>query len=114
MVDFAIEVSDIQATILRPRPSPYRGEYVLLRIDEAAQGRELVRRIIYIIHYSQVDDCPRSQICQCQFVFTIIHTVAQSIFWFLPALASRIDMTILGQEVVEESDDIGKSNNYLC
>lgn len=41
-----LEVSDIQATILRPRPSPYKGEYVVLRIDEAAQGRELLRRII--------------------------------------------------------------------
>ena len=41
-----IEVSDIQATILRPRPSPYKGEYVVLRIDEAAQGRELLRRIL--------------------------------------------------------------------
>lgn len=46
-----IEVSDIQATILRPRPSPYKGEYVVLRIDEAAQGRELLRRIIpYVAH----------------------------------------------------------------
>src|SRR5262249_27867555 len=41
-----IEMSDIQATVLRPRPSPYRGEYVVLRIDDAAQGREMLRRII--------------------------------------------------------------------
>src|SRR6185312_609605 len=41
-----LEVSDIQATVLRPRPSPYKGEYVLLRIDEASQGREMLRRII--------------------------------------------------------------------
>ena len=41
-----LEVSDIQATILRPRPSPYKGEHVVLRIDEAAQGREMLRRII--------------------------------------------------------------------
>ena len=41
-----IEVSDIQATVLRPRPSPYKGEYVVLRIDEAAQGREMLRRIL--------------------------------------------------------------------
>jgi len=41
-----LDVSDIQATILRPRPSPYKGEYVLLRIDEAVQGREMLRRII--------------------------------------------------------------------
>src|SRR5213592_3551237 len=41
-----LEVSDIQATILRPRPSPYKGEYVVLRIDDAAQGREMLRRVI--------------------------------------------------------------------
>ena len=42
----AIEASDMQATILRPRPSPYKGEHIVLRIDEAAQGREMLRRII--------------------------------------------------------------------
>ena len=41
-----IEADDIQATVLRPRPSPYLGEYLLLRIDDAAQGREMIRRII--------------------------------------------------------------------
>jgi len=41
-----LEVSDIQATILRPRPSPYRGEYIVLKIDDAPQGREMLRRII--------------------------------------------------------------------
>jgi len=42
----SLELSDIQATILRPRPSPYRGEYVILRIDDPAQGGEMLRRII--------------------------------------------------------------------
>jgi Dyp-type peroxidase family len=41
-----LELSDIQATVLRPRPAPYRGQYVILRIGDAAQGRELVRRLI--------------------------------------------------------------------
>ena len=55
MNDFtAVEVSDIQATVLRPRPSPYRGEYVILRIDDAAQGREMLRRIIP--HVAPADD----------------------------------------------------------
>src|SRR5215470_16266144 len=40
-----VETSDIQATILHPRPSPYRGEYVILRIGQAEQGREMLRRI---------------------------------------------------------------------
>jgi Dyp-type peroxidase family len=50
----ALEVSDIQATVLRPRPSPYEGEYVILRIDDAAQGREMLRRIIP--HVATADD----------------------------------------------------------
>jgi deferrochelatase/peroxidase EfeB len=41
-----LEVSDIQATVLRPRPSPYRGEYVVLRVNDAEQGREMLRRIL--------------------------------------------------------------------
>lgn len=49
-----LEVSDIQATILRPRPRPYKGEYVILRIDEAAQGREMLRRLIP--HVAPADD----------------------------------------------------------
>jgi len=44
-----LEVSDIQATILRPRPSPYKGEYIVLRIDDAVQGREMLRRIILYV-----------------------------------------------------------------
>lgn len=49
-----LEVSDIQATVLRSRPSPYKGEYVILRIDEAAQGREMLRRLIP--HVAPADD----------------------------------------------------------
>jgi Dyp-type peroxidase family len=41
-----VEVGDIQATVLRPRPRPYRGEYVILRIDEAEQGREMLRKLL--------------------------------------------------------------------
>src|SRR6516225_2149359 len=42
----ALETSDIQATVLRPRPKPYLGEYLLLRIGDAEQGRAMMRRII--------------------------------------------------------------------
>jgi Dyp-type peroxidase family len=49
-----LEVSDIQATVLRPRPSSYRGEYVVFRVDDAAQGREMLRRIIP--HVATADD----------------------------------------------------------
>ena len=41
-----LDISDIQAAVLRPRPSPYKGEYVVLRINDAAQGREMLHRII--------------------------------------------------------------------
>src|SRR5499427_1692696 len=42
----ALETSDIQATVLRPRPKPYCGEYVIFRIGNAEQGREMLRRIL--------------------------------------------------------------------
>ena len=41
-----LETSDIQATVLRPRPKPYCGEYVVLRIGDAEQGREMLCRIL--------------------------------------------------------------------
>ena len=45
-VDPELDLSDVQATVLRPRPAPYRGRYTLLRVDDTAQGREMVRRLI--------------------------------------------------------------------
>jgi len=41
-----VEASDVQAIVLRPRPKPYRGEYVILRVGDAGQGREMLRRIL--------------------------------------------------------------------
>jgi deferrochelatase/peroxidase EfeB len=41
-----LETSDIQATVLRPRPKLYCGEYVILRLRNAEQGREMLRRIL--------------------------------------------------------------------
>src|SRR5215468_4219339 len=40
-----LELGDIQATVLRPRPAPYFGTHVLLRIDDAKAGREFLSRI---------------------------------------------------------------------
>src|SRR3954469_12881516 len=40
-----LELDDIQAGALYERPSPYVGTYLLLRIRERADGRELVRRL---------------------------------------------------------------------
>ena len=41
-----LELNDIQSGALRPRPSPYVGVYILLRIDDCRAGRELLRRLI--------------------------------------------------------------------
>lgn len=40
-----LDLDDIQAGALYERPSPYVGTYLLLRIDDRADGRELVRRL---------------------------------------------------------------------
>src|SRR3954453_20462679 len=40
-----LELADIQSGALHERPSPYVGRYLLLRIDDRAAGRELVRRL---------------------------------------------------------------------
>jgi len=40
-----LDLGDIQAGALRERPSPYVGRYLLLRLHEATEGRELVRRL---------------------------------------------------------------------
>ena len=41
----SLELDDLQSGVLHPRPSPYVGTYLLLRIDDRAAGRELVRRL---------------------------------------------------------------------
>src|SRR3954447_25805307 len=46
----SLELPDIQAGALYERPSPYVGTYLLLRIDDPAQGRELVRRLLDIVN----------------------------------------------------------------
>ena len=40
-----LELEDIQSIILRRRPSPYCGCHVLLRIEDASQGRELLHKL---------------------------------------------------------------------
>src|SRR6266852_6067277 len=41
-----LELDDIQGIILRDRPFPYFGAYLLLRIDDPAQGCLLLRRLV--------------------------------------------------------------------
>src|SRR5262245_39508467 len=40
-----LELGEIQATVLRPRPAPYFGTHVLLRVDDAIAGRKFLRRL---------------------------------------------------------------------
>ena len=40
-----LDLHEIQATILRPRPAPYFGTHVLLRVDDAEAGRKFLRRL---------------------------------------------------------------------
>ena len=41
-----LELADIQSGALYPRPSPYAGTYILIRIDDRTAGRELLQRLI--------------------------------------------------------------------
>lgn len=41
-----LDLHDIQGAVLWSRPTPYAGCYLVLRIDEAKDGRELLRRMI--------------------------------------------------------------------
>jgi Dyp-type peroxidase family len=41
----AIELDDIQATVLRYRPEPYYGTHVMLRVEDAQAGREFLQRL---------------------------------------------------------------------
>jgi deferrochelatase/peroxidase EfeB len=40
-----LDLHEIQATVLRPRPAPYFGSHVLLRVDDAQAGRAFLRRL---------------------------------------------------------------------
>jgi Dyp-type peroxidase family len=39
-----LELDDIQSGVLRPRPTPYAATYLVVRIDDAKDGQELMRR----------------------------------------------------------------------
>ena len=40
-----LDLDEIQATVLRPRPAPYFGTHVLLNVGDARSGREVIRRL---------------------------------------------------------------------
>jgi len=40
-----VDLDEIQATVLRPRPAPYFGTHVILRVNDAQAGRAFLRRL---------------------------------------------------------------------
>ena len=53
-----LELDDIQSGALHERPSPYVGAYLLLRIDDHAAGRALVRRLVPLVETGRGSDEP--------------------------------------------------------
>jgi Dyp-type peroxidase family len=45
----ALELGDIQAGALMPRPNPYAGAYLAVRLDDRHSGREVLRRLIPLL-----------------------------------------------------------------
>ena len=39
-------IEDLPAAVLHPRPTPYAGTLILVRVDDRRHGRRLVRRLI--------------------------------------------------------------------
>ncbi len=56
-----LELDDIQGGALHPRPSPYVGTHLLLRIDDRAAGRELVRRLLPLIGSARATPDPAAE-----------------------------------------------------
>lgn len=44
--DVRVEIDDVQSGALRPRPVPYEGEFIFLRVDDRHAGRALLRRLL--------------------------------------------------------------------
>jgi Dyp-type peroxidase family len=57
--EVALDLDDIQSGALHERPSPYVGTYVLLRIENRAAGRELVRRLLAVVDHGQPSADPQ-------------------------------------------------------
>ncbi|MFL6305281.1 MAG: Dyp-type peroxidase [Candidatus Sulfotelmatobacter sp.] len=49
MAGCELELDDIQAGVLRPRPTPYAATYVIFRIDERGAGRDLICRLSGVV-----------------------------------------------------------------
>src|SRR4051794_32005459 len=58
--DVVLDLDDIQSGALHERPSPYVGKYLLLRINDRAAGRELVRRLLTVIDHGHPSSDPNN------------------------------------------------------
>lgn len=54
----ALELDDIQSGVLRPRPTPFHAEYIIVRIDDRAAGRELMRRLSGVVSSAAHPESP--------------------------------------------------------
>ena len=66
----ALDVSDIQAAVLRPRPSPYYGQLIVIRIGDAVQGREMLRRMIPHVASAEAWEDPDHHLAWLGIAFT--------------------------------------------
>src|SRR5690242_12060830 len=44
-----LELDDIQSGALHSRPTPYAAHYTVLRIDDGAAGRQMLRRLLPVV-----------------------------------------------------------------
>ncbi|MFB7913776.1 Dyp-type peroxidase [Streptomyces sp. NPDC056061] len=67
--DVRVEIDDVQSGALRPRPVPYQGKYVFLRVDDRHAGRALLRRLLPLTS-AGLPDADRSQDAWVAVAFT--------------------------------------------
>jgi Dyp-type peroxidase family len=65
-----LELDDIQSGALYARPSPYVGAYLLLRIDDRGDGRELVRRLHRLVQPARTSPLDGDQETSVTVAFT--------------------------------------------
>jgi Dyp-type peroxidase family len=57
-----LELDDIQRGVLHPRPSPYAGAYLLLRIDVPDAGRRLLDRLLPLVATAASPPAPHDEL----------------------------------------------------
>ncbi len=55
-----LELHDIQSGVLRPRPTPFQATYIILRIEDATAGRELMGRLRNVVASAAHGESPAS------------------------------------------------------